>query len=327
MGIKHLNRFLLDECSEHAIRKIHFAEFANQIIIVDTSIYMYKFLEKNALLEQMYLLISLFRSYNITPIFIFDGKPPPEKKDIIDKRKHDKQIAEDKYQILQSQLSTQHVSEETAHEIQTEMMELKKRFIRIKETDFTQTKALMNAYGVMYLESLGEADQLCAFLVKHNYAWACMSDDMDMFLYGCPRVIRHVSLANQTATLYDTMRILKELGMNLKTFKEILVLSGTDYNMHVNTSLHETIKWYLQYMKHPDHSTTTFYDWLGQNSTYIGDRKQLDRVNSMFDLSLFSLNHNEEIRKIIDRLPFRLCPVNRKELHTVMREDGFIFVG
>jgi 5'-3' exonuclease len=326
MGIKHLNRFLLDECSDHAIRKIHFAEFSNQIIIVDTSIYMYKFLEKNALLEHMYLLISIFRTYNITPIFIFDGKPPPEKKDVIEYRKQEKKNAEDKFNQLQSQLANDSYTEEGLQEIQAEMVELKKRFIRIKDTDFAQIKALMTAYGIMYFESRGEADQLCAFLVKHNYAWACMSDDMDMFLYGCPRVIRHVSLSNQTATLYDTMRILKELRMNLKAFKEILVLSGTDYNMHDKTSLHETIKYYLQYTKSVDPSTTSFYDWLCAHTAYIHDRKQLDRVNAMFDLARFSLNNNEEIRKIIDCLPFRLGEIRRNDLRQVMHADGFIFV-
>ena len=36
-------------------------------------------------------MISLFRYYNIIPIFIFDGKPPPEKTQIIMKRVNDKQ--------------------------------------------------------------------------------------------------------------------------------------------------------------------------------------------------------------------------------------------
>jgi len=327
MGIKYLNRFLLDECTEFSIRKIHFSEFANQIIIVDTSIYMYKFLEKNALLEQMYLLLSYFRAYNITPIFVFDGKPPPEKKELLDQRKHEKQIAEEKYHQLQDQLEKDSpVNYEVIQEIQAEMVELKKKFIRIKESDFNNIKTLMSAYGVIYIESRGEADQLCAFLVKHNYAWACMSDDMDMFLYGCPRVIRHVSLSSQTAMLYDTMRILKELRMNMKTFKDILVLSGTDYSLHSNTSLHETLRWYVQYTKDAYGKSMTFYDWLDTYTKYISDRAQLDRVYAMFDLSLFSLHHNDEIRKIIDCLPFRLGQVNRPKLQSILREDGFIFM-
>lgn len=327
MGIKHLNRYLLDECSEHSIRNIHFAEFSNQIIIIDTSIYMYKFLEKNALLENMYLFISLFRKYNITPIFIFDGKPPPEKKDLLEKRRIDKKNAEDKFQQLQKKCDEIEGEDETAiMELKLEMEELKKQFIRIKDSDFALIKRLMDAYGIMYFESRGEADHLCAYLVKHNYAWACISDDMDMFLYGCPRVLRHVNLVHHTAILYDTMRILKDLNMNLKTFKDILILSGTDYNQCSHTSLHETLKHYIHYLKSKEKHTIEFYDWLGQHTEYIKDRKFLDKVHNMFDLSMFVLNNNGEIKGVINRLPFKLGKIDMEPLKEIMREDGFIFV-
>ena len=219
MGIKHLNRYLIDECSDQSIRNIHFSEFSNQIVIIDTSIYMYKFLEKNALLENMYLFISIFRKYNITPIFIFDGKPPPEKKDLLEQRRLDKKTAEDKFKQLQKKYDeSENADEVVLVDLKMEMEELKKQFIRIKDSELISVKKLMDSYGIMYFESRGEADQLCAYLVKHNYAWACISDDMDMFLYGCPRVLRHVNLIHHTATLYDTTRILKDLNMNLKPF-------------------------------------------------------------------------------------------------------------
>jgi len=80
MGIKHLNQFLRDNCSKKSIHQVHLKTLANKIIVVDTYIYMYKYMSDNALLENMYLFISAFKEYNITPIFIFDGKPPPEKK-------------------------------------------------------------------------------------------------------------------------------------------------------------------------------------------------------------------------------------------------------
>lgn len=327
MGIKHLNRYLLDECGDQSIRNIHFSEFSNQIVIIDTSIYMYKFLEKDALLENMYLFISIFRKYNIIPIFIFDGKPPPEKKDLLEQRRLDKKTAEDKFQELQKKYEESSDKDEAVLvELKTEMDELKKQFIRIKDSEFVAVKQLMDAYGIMYIESSGEADQLCAYLVKHNYAWACISDDMDMFLYGCPRVLRHVNLVHHTAVLYDTMRILKDLNMNLKTFKEILVLSGTDYNQYSHTSLHETLKHYFHYMKSAERYTTDFYDWIQQTTEYIKDRRHLDKIYSMFDLSMFVLNNGKEIKNIIQRLPFKVGKLNMNELKQIMREDGFIFM-
>lgn len=80
MGIRYLNNFLRQNCTNDAIETIHFSNMKGKKIAVDISIYMYKFEENDALIENMYLLLSMFCHYNIIPIFIFDGKPPAEKK-------------------------------------------------------------------------------------------------------------------------------------------------------------------------------------------------------------------------------------------------------
>ena len=49
-------------------------------------------------------MLSVFRYYNICPIFVFDGKPPPEKKELLLKRREDKIEAESEYNTLKSQL-------------------------------------------------------------------------------------------------------------------------------------------------------------------------------------------------------------------------------
>jgi len=245
MGIKNLNRFLRDNCSKRSIRKVNLKYFANKIVVIDTSIYLYKFMGENALMENMYLFMSILKSYHITPIFIFDGKPPPEKKELLNKRRIEKKEAEQKYLNIESTMNN--ANEEDKKELLIEMDNLRRQFIRISQEDIRKVKTLMDAYGVQYVESPAEADVVCAYLVKSGKAHACMSDDMDMFLYGCPLVIRHISLKNHTAILYDTNEILTELDMTSRHFCEIMVLSGTDYNINSNASLYETIKWFRQY--------------------------------------------------------------------------------
>ena len=39
-----------------------------------------------------------------------------------------------------------------------------------------------------YYTAINEADELCASMVINGFAWACLSEDMDMFVYGCTRV-------------------------------------------------------------------------------------------------------------------------------------------
>ena len=330
MGIKNLNKYLLGRCSQHSIKKIHLSELSNKTLIIDTSIYLYKFVEKNMLLENIYLMISIFRNYNIIPVFVFDGKPPIEKNELLEKRRADKKIAEDKYYVLKREMESgdKEIDNTRKEDILNEMEMLKKRFVRIRDEDIRKAKELMGYYGIMYLESYGEADQLCAYLTKHQYAWACVSDDMDMFVYGCQRVLRHMSLLHHTAILYDTNEILNDLNMPFVHFKEILVLSGTDYNLGEKHNLFETMKWYYQYVKYAleKGKKDTFYNWLSTNTKYIQNRERLNKVYSMFDLNLFALNNHEEIRNIIQCLPFCVKTMDIPRLKSMMEEDGFLFV-
>ena len=96
MGIKNLNRFLLDQCKKTAIKKTPLKHLRGKMIVIDTSIYMYKFSGQDALLENFYLMISLFRKHHIVPLFIFDGKPPPEKRALLVERHNIKKQAEEK---------------------------------------------------------------------------------------------------------------------------------------------------------------------------------------------------------------------------------------
>lgn len=144
MGIKNLNRFLMDNCSKKAIKKIHLKQLENKTIVIDTSIYMYKFVSENSLLEKMFLFISIFKKYNIKPIFVFDGKPPPEKKELLYKRRLEKMEAEQKYKELQKNLEKED-SEEKKEETLLEMEYLKKQFIRIRDEDIQNVKELLDA--------------------------------------------------------------------------------------------------------------------------------------------------------------------------------------
>jgi hypothetical protein len=324
MGIKYLNRFLRDNCTKKSIRKTHLKQFANKVIVVDTSIYLYKFMSDNALLENMYLLISIFKTYQITPLFIFDGKPPPEKMELLCMRKNEKKDAEQKYLNMQSTLNN--AKEHEKKEILYEMEQLKRKFVRIKESDVRSVKELMDAYGVHYYDSHTEADVVCANLVNNGTAYACMSDDMDMFLYSCPIVLRHLSLMNHTVVTYDTPKILTDLDMTDRHFKEIMVLSGTDYNLHSNTSLTETINWFYEYKKYNIEQTNNnskpleFYVWLVKNTKYVGDFKKLLKTYQMFQID----NNNNNLKQW-NNLVIEPKTQDINKLHTIMNTEGFIF--
>ena len=70
MGIKYLNKFLKEEAKD-SIKFMSISEISGKKIVVDISIYIYKYASEDSLIENIYLMLSVFRHYNIIPIFIF----------------------------------------------------------------------------------------------------------------------------------------------------------------------------------------------------------------------------------------------------------------
>lgn len=215
MGVRYLHSVLVQTCSKSAIHKINIRELSNKTIAVDISIYMYKFLGENTLVESTIYMLSIFRKYGVYPIFVFDGKPPPEKKRIIQERQIRKKQAEEKYTVALLLGDSE------------EMKTLQKQVVRINENHTQLIKDLVVAFGAKYCVAEGEADEVCAKLVLSGEAWGCLSEDMDMFLYGCPRILRQFSLFNESMVIHDLPRIISDLELeSVEQFRNIVVSTG-----------------------------------------------------------------------------------------------------
>jgi len=322
MGIQYLNRFIIDNTNKSSIRKLHLHELRHKTIVIDTSIYLYKFVAENTLIESLYLLISIFRKYSIVPIFIFDGKPPAEKRELLNQRKINKVEAESKYAEMKTIMESITDANEL-QKIQHEMDLLKRQFVSITNDDIQSAKTLMEYYGVKYYVATGEADHLIAYLVKSKKAWGCLSDDMDMFVYGCTHVYRHISLLNHTVIYYDTTAILHDLEMTYDEFCEIMVMSGTDYNINNNTSIHESIKIFTQYKKYMKNKKNknkkmAFHVWVSQNTEYISDYDEFLNHYKIFKLDKFE-------EPIVNNISLKYEPIQREKLQDFLKNYGFIF--
>ena len=321
MGIRNLNRFLNDNAA-NSIKLCKFSELSGKTIAIDISIYLYKFALDNTLIENFYLMISIFKHYNIIPIFIFDGIPPPDKYELLKKRKEDKNEAQEKYNNLKNILAiNKNMDESDKQELIYNMDMLKKQFISISKNDIDNIKNLIRVCGATYYDAIGEADELCALLTIKNKVWACLSEDMDMFVYGCPRVIRYFSLLNHTAVLYDLNGILNNLGITQKELREICILSGTDYNIECddNNLLVNILKYFKKY--HKSKSEEGFYDWLRNNNVnIIKDYDLLNNIYKIFDLSKHNYNN-----KMFEKIKIKNGPIIKDELKIILKKDGFLF--
>ena len=321
MGIPNLNRYLKQHC-KNSIKMIQLSQLKGKVIVIDISIYLYRYVAENTLVENVYLLLSIFRHYNIRPVFIFDGVPPDEKLELLKKRKADKVKSEAEYNDLKKKLSQSNtLTFEEKQEITSSMDALKKKFVYLTKNHIQLTKQLINSYGATYIDAPGEADGLCAAFVLSGKAWACMSDDMDMFVYGCNKILRYTSLLNHTAVLYDVNSILDTLTMTHDEFKDVCVLSGTDYNTNGKTSLYTSMNLFNKYKSVYEYdaiNSSGFYGWLRDETDYIDsdDMELLLYTRSMFTININLITINNDI--IDDKM-------KRNEIVSILKNDGFLF--
>jgi len=350
------------------------SELSGKKIAVDISIYLYKYISENALLENLYLMISIFRENNIIPIFIFDGKPPTEKNDTIATRKKNKSDAREEYYrlklLIENMKTETEVDEESEtgvvtdagadtsanaeskrqkekekeneiNDISQTMEQLKKKFISIKYDDIQNVKTLLQAYGVTYFEAPGEADILCAKLVINNIVYACLSEDTDMFVYGCGRVLRYLSLTLSNAIIYDMNNILKTLNISISDFKKICILYGCDYSDESDVVDNNNIckyevkpkgqnifhafqlfKRYNDFVTSSDETTPCdFYEWIVKENIHPSDH--IDKVNK--NMKLFEIDETKNL-ELYDHIKIINGPVNKKLLMETMKKENFIFI-
>ena len=301
MGIRCLNKFINKNCMK-SISKKHFKNLYGKKIAVDTNIYMYKFIENNELIENFYFMIALFQYYNIKPIFIFDGKIDKEKLETIYKRKEQKIVAEEKYNKLLLEYNPNCEN----------MIELKKQFTRVPRNMFSEVKTLITLMGETYIDAPCEADELCSWLVISNQVYGCLSEDTDMFVYGCNNVYKNIDLDNQTLLKYDLISILRQMNISKNNFIQLCVIYDNDYNNN-NKGFNYYYHLYKKYKKYYNYGN--FYDWLilqSYNIDYDNLIKLSDKFNmsKVFDIDIDIKNKN----------------INKSLLKEFLKNYNFIFV-
>ena len=308
MGIHSLNYYIRKFCSK-SIKTQHLKAFEGQTIVIDTSIYLYRFKGMGTIIVNMYIMCGLFKKYNITPIFVFDGTPPSEKHETIKKRILKKKEAEEKYNVMKNNLENR-LTKYERNSIIDKMKELEKQFIRVKGYEIRKVKKFLKEYGIDYIIAEGEADMVCAKMVVDGKANACLSDDMDLFVYGCPVVLRHFDFKKQTVLTYNLTHILTAFDISLYNFKCLCILTGTDYSQGNNRK--QFGYYYTLYKRFTNLEDTDFVNWLTCNNDNI-----IHVIKK--NLALFDVNSIQIPPRIINNT------IDMNALQNILAEDHFIF--
>ena len=255
MGVKLLNKLM----KKHAVRGVKIIsldQLKNKSIVVDISIYLYKYKSQNMLLTNIFKLCSVFKHYNIDAIFIFDGEPDKIKKQAIIERNEQKYIAKQKYYKIIDNSTEKYIKTN-----KSQLIELKKSFTRIKKEDIEVVKKLLQSYGMKYYIAEKEADHVCGQLVNTYYKDGCLSDDMDMFVYKSKFVYRNLDIVNGTCLQYNLDLILKYLNIEFEDFKWMCILSNNDYNTS-SKNVFEYYKLYKTYKYQQLNTNKSFIDYV-----------------------------------------------------------------
>lgn len=114
-------------------------------------------------------------------------------------------------------------------ELQQSLEKERKKSIGLQLQQIQEIKQLLDMFGIPYIHTDKEADVICSKLVMHGFADYCLGNDMDMLVYGCPRVIRNMSFRDDSFTLYDLDTILSNLRLTHAEFIDMCILMGCDY--------------------------------------------------------------------------------------------------
>jgi flap endonuclease-1 len=177
--------------------------------------------------------INFFYNKKILPLFCFDGRVSDLKRLITKDQLQDFQVTRQWYReaIVQGHL-------EKARQIA-----LGKEFLW--PNIIQESKKLLNALGVPYIESPASAESQCAYLVKKKLVHYANSQDFDSILFGCPRIIQNLSKSSRrkvqgkwvytkiTPLLINLASTLQTLQLDQFQLVDIALLLGTDYNAGV----------------------------------------------------------------------------------------------
>ena len=140
MGIKSLTQIIKREAQDSIIHD-NLYKLSGKKVAVDASLIIYQQLLRHQLLRNkngeitnhitglFYKMIN-YLSLNIEPIFIFDGKPPIQKKDCVDERKKKAQEAKDKMESCNTQ-EQKDCLEKTSIRLTKEMIDNVKKLLNL----------------------------------------------------------------------------------------------------------------------------------------------------------------------------------------------------
>ncbi|MCS7126282.1 MAG: flap endonuclease-1 [Aigarchaeota archaeon] len=240
MGVK-----LVDLIPEEVVQKISLEDLRGKAIALDAYNMLYQFItiirgvDGKPLMDRQGRITShlsglFFRTINflkagIKPIFVYDGRPPDLKQQVLEKRMERRAEAAQLY--LQA-LEEGRVEEARKYAQQAAVLD---------EFIVESSKKLIRLMGLPIVQAPSEGEAQAAYLAIRGDAYASASQDMDSLLFGSPRLVRNLSIVGKRKLpgrkeyvevepeIIYLDKLLSSLKISREQLIDIAILVGTDY--------------------------------------------------------------------------------------------------
>jgi flap endonuclease-1 len=234
MGIKGLTQ-LIKQFSPDAIETVNLHTISGKTVAIDASLFMYKMLinmrgqngdylknDKGKIVSHItgiFYKTANYLAVNITPIYVFDGKPPQNKDDVL-KDRHAK-VSNAKESMKNEDLT------------ESQMNKLEKQTVRLTKEYVDDIKMLLTLMGVSYVQADGEAEAYASEMCRKGKVDYVVTEDMDTLAFGCPKMIRTCLdksiKRSDVISVIDLDTILVNFDMSYIEFIDMCILCGCDY--------------------------------------------------------------------------------------------------
>ncbi len=229
MGIKGLGGFIKWKIP-NARKSLNWTAHTGERWGVDVSCLLYR--ARGANLSPLTVIASLLvrlRRVGIEPVFIFDGRPPAAKADVVDERRAVRQAAQKEMADIKVGLEGADLSFGEKADMERRHAALQKKAPTVSGGERDEVKALLYAAGVQFITASGEADDVLAHLCKQDILQGVISTDMDMLPRGVPLMIIPETADTTVLTELRLADILTGLDLAYPQFVDACMLMGSDY--------------------------------------------------------------------------------------------------
>ena len=215
MGIKKLGPYL----RKHNIGVSHklLSDYARQRICIDVPIQMYRFKASTQnVLPNFQRQYEQLRTYDIVPIYVFDGKPPTCKDSELQKRQAIKTSMKEKANDTSLPIFDRILASEKVQSIPN-------------GHDYQAVKSWLTSNNIMWMIADGDAEKMCAKLTMDGKADVVLSEDFDTLVYGGLKLLTGYSLFHTKPMIeYDLTAIRNTMQFQHHEFVDFAILCGSD---------------------------------------------------------------------------------------------------